>query len=132
MQGIASHLDLPRHSLTSRHQAFLLKLFRASKNPTQVAKLLRKASFSQIQALSEIALNLLQDNIPLQSKIFKQLLPYRRIVRQLANQRTSPAQKKRLLIRTNSVQTGGVLPFLIPFLAPIAGTLAAAGIEQLL
>lgn len=122
----------PSNSLTRRHHSFLLKLFRASTNPTRVAQILRKANPNQIQALSEVALNLLQRNIPLRSKFRKQLYPYREVVRRLANENASPSQKKKLLLRTNSVQTGGVLPFLIPFLAPIAGTLAAAGIEQLL
>ena len=122
----------PSNSLTWRHHSFLLKLFKASTNQRRVVQILRKATPSQIQALGEVALNLLQRNIPLRSKFRKQLYPYREVVRRLANAKTAPSEKKKLLLRANSVQSGGVLPFLIPFLAPIAGTLAAAGIEQLL
>ena len=122
----------PSNSLTKRHQSFLLKLFRASQNQARAAQILRKATPHQIQALSEVALNLLQHNIPLRSKFRKQLYPFRQVIRRLANETTAPSQKRKLLLKANAVQTGGVLPFLIPFLAPIAGTLAAAGIEQLL
>ena len=125
-------VNLPRNSLTRKHKNFLLQLFRASKNPQRVAQLLRKANSSQIQALSEVAFNLLQRKIPVRATFLKKLYPYRGVVRLLANRKTPVNQKKKLLLRANNTQTGGVLPFLIPFLAPIAGTLAAAGIEQLL
>ena len=121
---------LPRNSLTHRHRTFLLKLLQTAQKNSNVSTLLKKATPTQINALSEIALNLLQRNFPVRANDIKKLYPYRGLVRQLASRKTPPTRKKKLLLR--KVQTGGILPFLIPFLAPIAGTLAAAGIERLL
>lgn len=122
---------LPKNSLAVKHKRFLQKLFRSAKNPRQLSTVLRRAKPQEIRSLGEIAYNLLHRSLPNTSrKLVTTLKPYRSIFRKLGNTKASVPQKRQLLLR-QAHQSGG-LPFLIPFLAPILGTLVAAGIDQVI
>lgn len=122
---------LPKKSLAVKQKKFLHHLFRAARQPKKVSLLLRRASPSQIKALGELSYNLLHRSLPhTNSRQVTQLKPHRSVFRKLGDRNLSVAQKKKFLLRR--VNQSGGLPFLIPFLAPIIGTLVAAGIERVI
>lgn len=124
----SSRLWIPRDSLTVQNKSFLRKLSKAANDQKKVQDLLKKATPNQIRALSEVALNILQNNLPNTGKQFvNNLLPFKSILRQLSQRKSSPTKKRDQLLRQNN-QKGG-LPFLIPLLAPLLGTLVSAGIQ---
>ena len=115
-------IHIPSNSLIVKHHRFLKKLA-STENP---AHLIRKAKASELKALTEIAQNLLRNNYPVSGKRFIQrLAPYKGLIRKLAQPKRSIKEKKTLLLN----QKGG-LPFLVPLLTPIIGSLIAAAISK--
>lgn len=129
---------LPTNSRTFKHRLFLQKLHRSAQEVSQgnrpsedLNRLLREASSTELKALCEVTENLLKKQYPKTGNRFiKKLIPFKTLIRRLACRKIPPTAKRQALIRTNT-QTGG-LPFLVPLLAPIIGTLISAGIEAAL
>ena len=92
----------------------------AKGNLAKQRNLLKTAIKSNLNAISEIALNLKNGNLPVHPKLRKKLSRYRSTVLKVANKRISSKKKKQLLL-----QQGGVLPLLattfLSILAPIIG-----------
>lgn len=130
--GNTSLLNFPRSSRVIKHQPFLKKLYKTAKqakSSRQLDSLLKQAKPSEIQAISETSQNLLKKTYPKTDKRFlKLLLPFKSIIRKIASPKTTARQTKNILRKQNT-QTGG-LPFLVPLLAPIIGSLISAGIES--
>jgi hypothetical protein len=103
-----------------RNRDFLQKLLTCK--PKDSKKLIKGASKDNIDALSEVALNTLLGNVPLQEKQKKKLKRYHKKIRFLARKRTSARKKKKFL-----VQQGGFLPLLLtPILSTLGGLAAQA------
>lgn len=97
---------------------FLSLLSKSS--PKQRKSLLRNANKSQILSLSEICLNILAGNIPVN---IKKLRKYKRCIRKIACRKTSFKRKKNFLVK----QRGGFLPLILPaVLSGIAGLVGKA------
>ena len=123
-------LRIPRSSLVVRHRHFLHKLFQAAKykTPTELAKIIQSANSNQIKALSELSQNLLKATYPKTTKAYlRKMKPFKDVIRKLGSVRSSVKAKQRTLLQQN-LQHGG-LPFLVPLLAPIIGSLLSAGIS---
>ncbi|GFR10310.1 uncharacterized protein TNCT_138061 [Trichonephila clavata] len=84
---------------------FLLLLSKST--PKQRHMLLQNADKSQIVTLSEICLNVLAGNVPVN---VKKLRRYKNCIRKVACRKVSLKAKKKLLVQ----QSGGFLPLLIP------------------
>lgn len=99
---------------TLRNLDFLKSLCKRNRR-----KHLRKASSDNIRSLTEIAHNAIKGNITYSTKAKAKLKRFKKHIRKLAERKHSVAKKKSSLI-----QNGGFLPFLIPPVLSIAGTLA--------
>jgi len=81
-----------------------------------------------VNAISEIALNCLKGNVPLNSNIYKKLIRYKNILRQLSK-RSSVIRRKKLIN-----QKGGFLQLLLPpalsLIASIAGEIIGKRIRK--
>lgn len=132
-------LRIPTKSYTVKNIQFLRKLLRFVKRnkPVELVQLLKKATASEIKAISEVTQNLLQKTHPLtvrhsaeqeqeQDQQLDPLRPFKHLIRRLACKKTTTTDKRKLLLQTNN-QRGG-LPFLVPLLAPLIGQLLATGI----
>nr|DAC81315.1 TPA_asm: gasderminX [Larimichthys croaker adintovirus] len=101
-----------------RRNAPLLKaLYHAT--PRKRKDILAHSSPDFLQALCEIALNLLKGNIPLSSPQYKKLKSRRKIIRLLADKKTALNQKRRTLMK----QSGGFILPLLSAAVPILGNL---------
>ena len=107
--------DLPTDSKLKQHMDFVSLMGKLSKSPKKRERLLSIASPGDIDACAEIYLNLLRGNIKVSKKDLKKLQKYQNQIRALADKKISRHQKKILL----GTQTGGLLPLLIPALAPL-------------
>lgn len=123
-------LHIPVSSRVILHRHFLQKLLKAAKKPKALEELLSTATTGELNAVSECCRNILQRNIPKASekRIIARLFPFKDLIRKVAHSKTSAAVKRRLLLKHTNLQSGG-LPLLLPFLAPILGTLVSAGVE---
>jgi len=114
-------------STTERNASFFKTLLCGGKQKKSRQKIIRQASTDNIDALSEIALNLLKGNIPLNTKEKKKLKRHKDKIRKLGKRNVSTKKKKTLL-----VQEGGFLPLLLaPFLSA-AGYIAGRAISTAL
>lgn len=135
---IGERVLMPTRSKAFKERLFLQDLQRIAQEvsegrrpPEHLNQLLQEATSSELKALCEVAGNLLRRKHPKTGKRFlKKLLPFKTLIRRLACRKTPLSAKRQSLVRTNT-QTGG-LPFLVPLLAPIVGTLISAGIEAVL
>lgn len=126
---------VPTKSNAFKHRVFLQNLHRIAREVSEgkrpavdLSELLKDASPSELRALCEVTQNLLKKRFPKTGNGFiKKLRPFKALIRRLACPKISLAAKKKTLVRSN-IQTGG-LPFLVPLLAPVIGTLISAGIE---
>lgn len=105
--------------LNKRHCVILHALCYLSE--AQRKALLAKADPALIRCISECALNILRGNVTLSSREKKRLKPYVRLLRRLAEKRTSVTSRKRAII-----QKGGFLPLL---LAPILSAILTSVIN---
>jgi hypothetical protein len=67
-----------------------------------------------IDSICECTKNLLAGNVPVTSKQYKKLKPYKKVLRKLSNKKLTNEHRRQLLVK----QKGGFLPAL---LAPLVG-----------
>ena len=120
-------IHFPTRSLVVLHRVFLETLVKSANNKQRLKAVLTNATSSQLKALVECCRNILEKNIPVRKPIIQKLTPFKQLIRKISNTTKKPATVKRLLLKHNN-QTGG-LPFLVPLLAPVLGTLISAGID---
>jgi len=114
-------------AITDRNISFFRELLCGTKKKQSRKKLFSKASSDNIDGLSEIALNILKGNIPLDTNQKKKFKRHKEKIRKLGRRNFSTKKKKSLL-----VQEGGFLPLLIaPFLSA-AGYIAGRAISSAL
>ena len=106
-----------------RNRDFLNRLHSCKRG--QRSKIIKRATRDNINALSEVAINTLLGNIPLNPAQKSHLKRHRSKIRVLAHRHTSVKKKKDLL-----VQKGGFLPFLLTPLLSIIGGLAANALSK--
>jgi len=90
----------------------------------QRKQLLRTATNNQVLSVCECVHNILKKNIPLSQQQFKKLRKCKAVLYKLANQKSSVAQRKRVL-----EQSGGFLPAII---APIIGAILGAVADKVI
>ena len=76
-----------------RRQLSFLRSVLKEANRFKRQELLQHANVDQVNAVSELVLNLLKNNIPVTSPIMAQLRPYKKVLRDLG--RRQPSVKKR-------------------------------------
>jgi len=108
-----------------RHEPFLALLATASRK--QVEHLLKSASKDQIEALCEIAQNILQQNVSLTPNEINNLRRNKKTVYMLADRQTPWTVKRGRLV---SQQQRGGFPPLLALLAPIIGGALGAVTEK--
>jgi len=106
-----------------RNSQFLKQLHSCKRGSRST--IIRKASNDNIDALSEVALNTLLGNIPLNQHQRRVLKKHRSAVRKLAHKKISRKRKKHFL-----VQKGGFLPLLLTPVLSILGGLAANALSS--
>lgn len=84
--------------MAERERAFLRFLLQASTRQTKL--LLGESTPSQLQALGEVCLNLLQGEI--EPRLLQELKPYQRLIRQLADKKLSNLQRRQIARRRAS------------------------------
>ena len=85
-----------------RQQPFLKSLLQEADHQERKEKLLH-ANKDQINAVSELVLNVLKRNVPTTSHVVRQLSPYKTALRALTKRRHSVKQRRNIL----QAQTGG-------------------------
>lgn len=108
-------VQFPDNSKLKKHIDFVSLLGKLGKSPKKRQLLLSIASPGDIDACAELYLNLLRGNIKVPEKDLKKCKRYQNHIRALVDRKTSRRDKKILL----GTQTGGLLPLLIPALAPL-------------
>ena len=96
------------NSKTLQRKDFL-NLLAKSRGAKRRKQIVDSARPDDIQAVSECAINLLKNNIPLSDKNYKKFYKCKHDIRKLARKRTS-LKRKKLIIH----QKGGFLQYLIP------------------
>ena len=85
-----------------KENAVFLQLLMCTSSKSQRKALLETITTSQVQALIEIAHNLLKGNIPISKQRFSQLKRHRTFIRQLGDTTLSIKRQKRLVCRGGS------------------------------
>jgi len=112
---------------TKRNEAFFKKLLCGVNRKKSREALIKKASSDNIDALSEVALNVLKGNLELSKTEKKKLQRHKKKLRVLGRRNISVKRKKSFL-----VQEGGFLPLMLtPFLSA-AGYIAGRAISSAL
>lgn len=112
-------------SLRIKRNAVLLKaLYDAS--PQKRKDIIAHCSPDFLQALCEIALNLLKGNIPLSNCQYAKLKRQKKIIRLLADKKTSLKRKHRALKK----QTGGFILPLLSAAVPLLGNLLGGILQK--
>ena len=96
------------NSKTLKRKDFL-NLLAKSRSAKRRKQIVDRARPDDISAVSECAVNLLKNNIPLSDKNYKKFYKCKHDIRDLAKKRTS-LKRKKLIIH----QKGGFLQYLIP------------------
>lgn len=99
-----------------RNAPVLQMLARAT--PRRRKDILKGCSADVLHSLAEIALNLLKGNIPLSPSQFQKLKRHKKLIRLLADRKTTVKRKRNAL-----QQTGGFLLPLLSAAIPIVGEL---------
>lgn len=108
-----------------KRNAVLLKaLYHAT--PQKRKDIIAHCSPDFLQALCEIALNLLKGNIPLSTSQYKKLKRQKKIIRLLADHKTSLKRKHQVLKK----QTGGFIFPLLSAAVPLIGNLLGGLIRK--
>lgn len=83
-------------SRMSVQRPFLVSLLREAKHRKRKA-LLHHANKEQINAVSELVMNLVKKRVPVSPKIVRTLLPYKNVLRTLSKRKQSVKARKQLL-----------------------------------
>ena len=84
------------------HKPFLTGVLREANSKRRQQKI-REANKHQINAMSELIMNVIRANVPISGKTKKKLMPHAKILEQLQKPRLSVKKRKEILMR----QTGG-------------------------
>lgn len=104
---------ISKHSKVKQHLPFLCTCFKS--NGKQRKDMIAHANKGQMEAIGEIALNLLKGNIVVPNSSFQRLKPHKSKLLYLTRKTPSLKQKKGVLN-----QKGGFLPALATLIAPLA------------
>ena len=114
LKGITNkRLKIPKHSKVNQHLPFLCTCFKSTGK--QRKDMIAHANKGQMEAISEIALNLLKGNMLIPTPSFKRLKPHKSKLLYLTRKKPSLKKKKQVLN-----QKGGFLPALASLIAPLA------------
>ena len=95
-------IRFPRHSFVAKNRHFLKKISTASKRkdyPT-LKVLIKGASNSEIEAISEAVRNFLNSTFPnLSVRYIQRMLPFKNQMRNIASTKTSALKKKKLFCK---------------------------------
>ena len=105
--------SIVKQSKFQQHLPFLCACFKS--NGKQRKDMIAHANRGQMEAIGEVALNLLKGNIIVPSSSFKRLKPHKSKLLYLTRKKPSLKQKKEVLN-----QKGGFLPALAALIAPLA------------
>lgn len=94
--------------------------------PKKRRDILAHGSPDFIQALCEIALNVLKGNVPLSKSQYSKLKTRKKVIRLLVDKRTGFKRKQQALAK----QTGGFLPILLSTVLPILGGIIGDVIQR--
>ena len=106
-------LKIPKHSKVNQHLPFLCTCFKSSGK--QRKDMIAHANRGQMEAISEITLNLLKGNMLIPTPTFKRLKPRKSKLLYLTRKKPSLKKKKQVLN-----QKGGFLPAFASLIAPLA------------
>ena len=87
-----------------RQPGFLRDVFKEA-NRYKRQELLERANADQINAVSEMTLNLLRQNIPVKPKTYQNLKRYKQVLREIGKKKNSVKRRRKLLMK----QTGAGL-----------------------
>ena len=96
-------------------------LFLKSKDENKIKEIVKNLPVAVINALSEIILNGMCGNIPLNKSDIEKLKPFRKLMHSLSNKSSSASSRKKLMV---SKKGGSLLSIILP--------LAAATISRLI
>lgn len=88
-------------NILQRNGAFIRLLYECP--PRQRKSLIQYITDDQLRALSQIALNVLQGNVPITDSYKKKLKRYKDVIRSLASRQISKARKRRALLKFHTV-----------------------------
>ena len=106
-------LKIPKRSKVNLHLTFLCSCFKSTGK--QRKDMIAHANKGQMEAISEVALNLLKGNMLVPTPSFKRLKPHKSKLLYLTRKKPSLQRKKAVLN-----QKGGFLPALASLIAPLA------------
>ena len=109
----AKRKSIRKQSKLQQHIPFLCACFKS--NGKQRKDMITHANRGQMEAIGEVALNLLKGNIIVPTASFKRLKPHKTKLLYLTRKTPSLKQKKEVLN-----QKGGFLPALAALVAPLA------------
>ena len=115
LKGVSKRcLKIPKHSTkVNQHLPFLCTCFKSTGK--QRKDMIAHANKGQMEAIGEIALNLLKGNMLIPTPSFKRLKPHKSKLLYLTRKKPSLKKKKQVLN-----QKGGFLPALASLIAPLA------------
>ena len=88
-----------------RRQKTFLKAITSAANRNGRKDLIKQVKKDQVNAVSEIAMNLVKKNVPVTHVLMARLTPYKQILRQIGNRAVSLKKRRQALIN----QKGGKL-----------------------
>lgn len=114
LKGVSKRrLKIPKHSRFNQHLPFLCTCFKSTGK--QRKDMIAHANKGQMEAISEIAFNLLKGNMMIPTQTFKRLKPHKSKLLYLTHKKPSLKKKKQVLN-----QKGGFLPALASLITPLA------------
>ena len=90
-------------------------LFLKSKDKNIIKEIVKNLPVAVINALSEIIMNVLCGNIPLNKSDIEKLRPFRKLMQSLSNKSNSASSRKKLMI---SKKGGSLLSIILPLAEP--------------
>jgi hypothetical protein len=93
------------------------------KNKKKKADFIRVLGDRLLEAVTEIAINTLAENVPLSSSQKRKLFTYRQDIRKLASPKAAKCCKKKILVQRG----GSFLPILLPIITSIVSSLIGHG-----
>ena len=93
-----------------RRQKTFLKAITSAANRNARKALIKHANKDQVNAVSEIVMNLLKNNVPVIPVTMARLRPYRQVLRQIGNRAVSLKKRRQALIQQIGGRRQDVLP----------------------